>query len=356
MRRFQVLLMLLPLLALSPTGSRAAKDQPTPTPAPVVVNVPMAERPTLAIVAFDDGSIKRESWWGTSWDIGGGLSDMLTTILLDKNRFRLLERSLLDKAMAEQDLSATARVDPKTAVKIGKVIGADYLIMGKVTQFSWETKSGGGLFNAGGLLGLGMSKTKAQVAVDVRIVDAETAEILGSYSGKGDESRSSISIGKSGFGAIAIGSSDFLGTALGRATRQAISQWADNFCRAVDDKKLTLTPKHRAPVRPDGIVLSVDGSLVVANIGVAKGYAVGDLVEIRRKTKELKDPDTGEILRVLSDLIASGTIVKIDQKTADISVTSTEKGKTPTEGDIVLFTSAASSSSPASSSSAPSDK
>lgn len=333
MSRLYLLLALLPLMILSPATSRATQNQP----APVVVNVPMAERPSLAIVAFDDGSIKRETWWGTNWDVGSGLSDMLTTILLDKNRFRLLERSLLDKALAEQDLSSSARVDPKTAVKAGKIIGADYLIMGKVTQFSWNTNGGAGLTHLGGIFGLGVSTTKAQVAVDVRIVDAETAEILGSYSGKGEESKSKVAIGHSGFGVIAIGSTDFLGTALGDATKRAITEWADNFCRAIDEKKLVLTPKHKAPVRPDGVALNVQGSLVVANIGSAKGYAIGDVVEIRRKTKELKDPDTGEILRVLSDLIGAGTITKIDEKTADISISSTETGKTPAEGDMVVF-------------------
>lgn len=350
MRQLRILLPPALFVFFSAIAVHSATPQAPPAP---TVNVPMAERPTLAIVALDDGSIKRESWWGTNWDVGSGLSDILTTILLEKNRFRLLERSLLDKALAEQDLSASARVDSKTAVKIGKVIGADYLVMGKVTQFSWEKKGGGGVVPIGGIFGLGLSKTKAIVSVDIRIVDAESAEILGSYSGKADESRSKVAIGGSGFGVIAMGSSDFLGTALGQATRKALVQWTDNLCDALDKKKLTLTPKHTAPTRPDGVALTGDASAVIANTGSDKGYAVGDVVEIHRKTKELKDPETGEVLRVMTDLIATGTIVKIDRKTCDIKISSCESGKIPTDGDIVRIKTPAPPASPPAASTAP---
>lgn len=315
-------------------------------PAPATAAVPdgyvaMSERPCLAIVALDDGSLKRESWWGNNWDVGSGLSDMLTTTLLDKNRFRLLERSLLNKAIAEQDLGASSRVDPTKAAKIGKIIGADYLVMGKITQFGWTTRDSGGLGGViGGAAGFSASKTKATVAFDIRIVDAETAEILGSYSGKGEDSRSKVSVAalnSHGFGAMTIGSSDFMTTILGVATRKAIDDWVANFCKAVDCKKIVLTPKHRPVAHPDGVILNVEGTTIIANIGTAKGYLPGDRVEICKKGKELKDPDTGEVLKVMTELIGTGSITKIEEKTAEITFTLKDGAKDPAEGDLVKF-------------------
>lgn len=335
---------LLGILAAAAWSAPAASESALPA-----AYVAVSDRPSLAIVALDDGSLKKESWWGTNWDVGNGLSDMLTTALLDKARFRLMERSLLNKALAEQDLGASSRVNAQTAVKIGKVIGADYLVMGKVTLFSWSTRNAGGIGGfVGGMAGISSSKTKANVAIDVRIVDAETAEILGSYTGKGEDSRGKVAVsalGRNGFGAIEFGSSDFMNTILGVATKKAIDDWVTNFCAALDSKKLVLTPKHRAVSRPDGAILNIDGSIITANIGTAKGYLPGDRVEIHKKGKVLKDPDTGEVLKVLTELIGSGTITKIEEKTSDISFTLNAGAKAPEEGDLVKFLTAASAPS-----------
>ncbi len=285
-----------------------------------IAGVPVAERPCLAIVSFDDGSIPREKWWGPSWDVGSGLADILTTSMLDSNRFRLLERGLLAKVTAEQDLSASARVDASKAARIGKVIGGDYLVMGRVTEFACETRRASGVGEiAGSLVGLKQSVTKAHVAVDIHIVDADTSEILGSFTGRGEESRTKFGMSASGVGAFAIGSYDFMQSILGVATRKAIDQFTANLCKALDQKKLVLPPKHTSPVRPDGVVLNVEGKMLVANIGAAKGYAIGDCVELRRNGKVLRDPDTGEVLRVTSELVCSGKIIRIDEKTATFS-------------------------------------
>ena len=328
MRLMAVLLVVTTLVCI-PTF---AADKPKPQQ----INVPMGERPMLAVVAFDDGSLQRQEWWGSSWDIGKGLADILTTVMLERNRYRLVERSLLEKVTAEQDLGAGGRVDPTTASKIGKLIGADYLIMGKVTTFTVEKKEAGGLINIHGLGGLGTASSKAHVAVDLRVVDATTGEILGSYPGKADESKGSLLVaGHTSFGVIAIGSSDFNNTILGKACRNAIGQWCDNLAKAQDASTLVLTPKHKPVMHPDGTVLDVEGSTIIANCGTAKGYAVGDRVEIHKKGKEIKDPDTGEVIRVTTQLIGTGAITKCDEKSADIAFTLTDSTQKIAVGDLV---------------------
>ncbi len=60
----------------------------------------------------------------------------------------------------------------------------DAIIVGSVTQFGNDTKNtnvggGGGNWGGYGIGGFGHKKTKAIVAVDARIVNIDTAEIMG---------------------------------------------------------------------------------------------------------------------------------------------------------------------------------
>src|SRR5262249_50854411 len=76
-------------------------------------------------------------------DFGRGLTQMLTTELVDQKQFVVLERAQLDKLVAEQDLAASGRVNRETAVALGTTIGAQALISGDITEFSYQQSSVG---------------------------------------------------------------------------------------------------------------------------------------------------------------------------------------------------------------------
>jgi curli biogenesis system outer membrane secretion channel CsgG len=110
-----------------------------------------------------------------------GLADMLTTTLVQSNRFRVLERQELEAVRAEQALSAGGEVEEETRIAKGKIKGADILVVAAVT--GWDPgveKTGGGF---GGIFGgklagiLGAFK-KAHMAMDIRIIDSATSEVL----------------------------------------------------------------------------------------------------------------------------------------------------------------------------------
>lgn len=119
-----------------------------------------------------------------------GLEDMLTTALVQSNRYRVLERSQLQEVQAEQKLGASGQVDEATAVKAGAIAGADILVVAAIT--GWEPNSGGGSVGGGGggLLGkasamfggISGSMKKSSMAMDIRLIDAETTEILAATS------------------------------------------------------------------------------------------------------------------------------------------------------------------------------
>jgi curli biogenesis system outer membrane secretion channel CsgG len=85
-------------------------------------------RPTVAVMYFTDGAI------GASHNdlqpLSAGIADLLITELSGNPGIRVVERDNLKKMMDEQDLSATARVDQETAVKMGKLLGAHHMIFG----------------------------------------------------------------------------------------------------------------------------------------------------------------------------------------------------------------------------------
>jgi hypothetical protein len=59
----------------------------------------------------------------------------------DKPFFSIIERNALEKIMEEQKLQLYGLVDEKTAAKVGKLTGAEGIILGTVTQCTTEDKS-----------------------------------------------------------------------------------------------------------------------------------------------------------------------------------------------------------------------
>ena len=199
-------------------------------------------RPTVAILDFDFGTIQQ--WWSGNQDIGKGICDMLVDELVNDGSFRMIERKRLDAILAEQNFSNSDRADPDQGklVKIGKALGARFIMVGSVTKFGLESKEariGGGVFGSRfGVGDVGRTKGKANVAITARIIDTTTGEIMVSAKGEGTSSRSGLLLGGGGgggtsaAGAIAFGSSDFHDTILGEATESAVKAVATKLVAA----------------------------------------------------------------------------------------------------------------------------
>jgi len=113
-----------------------------------------------------------------------GLRDMLTTALVQTKRYRVLERQNLASLKQEMSLASSGYTD-KSGVKKGHIKGADLLIMGAVTGWEPGTSGGGGGLG-GGILGkasaifgaVSGAFKKSSMAMDIRIVDTHTSEVL----------------------------------------------------------------------------------------------------------------------------------------------------------------------------------
>jgi len=127
----------------------------------------------LGVLRFTNNT--SAGWWSSS--VANELSDMLASELVSTKAFSVLERKEIDAVLGEQDLSSSDRVSSKTKVKMKKLKGAQYLIAGTVSAYEEDVsgKKGGIAFKG---LSLGGGKNKAYIAVDMKVIDTETGEIV----------------------------------------------------------------------------------------------------------------------------------------------------------------------------------
>ncbi len=295
------------LLALSAPGLAGAQSQAS------------TRTKRVAILDFDYSTVRSETaaLFGTDIDVGRGISDMLVTALVNDGSYSVIERAMLNQILDEQDFSNSDRADSRSAAQIGQVLSVDAIIVGSVTQFGNDTRSTGlgGVGRAAGRLGFGgfdRRETKAVVAIDARIIDVDTAEVLAVAQGSGESSRRSTSIlggggSWSGFGAgrVNFGSSDFQDTILGEAVRLATDDLSGKL----------VSQSGRIELRQvvvEGLVAAVDGNLIIVNVGSDAGVRVGDRMTIERVTREIRDPATDAIIRRLSSEVGAIELTDVD--------------------------------------------
>jgi curli biogenesis system outer membrane secretion channel CsgG len=311
------------VLCLVAALAEAQPQAPPPPAGQAPPAQPQGRKKRVAIFDFDWGTVQSYSaaWVGANVDVGKGVRDLLVKDLVQDGTYSVIERAALDKIMAEQNFSNSDRANPASAAKIGKILGVDAIIIGSVTQFGAETKNqniggGGGGWGGFGLGGFSHKKSKAIVTLDARIVNIDTAEIMGVADGHGESSRESTGIGGGGGGwhgwgggNVDFGSSDFRETIIGEAVNKAVEQLSANL--VADNGKFTTRT-----IVVEGLVAAVVGGQIILNVGSGTGIKVGDQMNVERVTQEIKDPTTGQVIRRLATPIGVIRITDVDAKSA----------------------------------------
>jgi TolB-like protein len=110
-------------------------------------------RPGVAVLPFENGGSygkDREEFDA----LRRGLAGMLTYELAQNPSVRLVDRTEIQRLLDEQGLAVAERVDAATAAKIGKLVGARYMIAGMFIDLYGDFR------------------------VDARIINVETGEIV----------------------------------------------------------------------------------------------------------------------------------------------------------------------------------
>ncbi|HLI47686.1 MAG TPA: CsgG/HfaB family protein [Chthonomonas sp.] len=268
-------------------------------------------------------------------DFGTGLTEMLTTALVESKRFVVLERSALQDIQAEQQLGASGGVNPTAAPKTGQLLGAQALIRGAVTEYSFEESSLGAGGVLGRALGLSTGHSTAMVGIDVRIYDVVTGEVIDSVHavGRATASGTAISYNK---GDVGLTMDAVSNTPLGEAVRRAIAQAVLFICNRMQ------------AVPWEGRIADVEmgdnnTQDLYLNAGTDAGLQVGDKLDILHPGHAIVDPDTQTVIGRTKDVEAGQAhIVEVRDH---ISILAVDSGSGFQVGDVVHFISHADGSS-----------
>lgn len=125
-------------------------------------------------------------------ELGSGVADIFVAEAYESQQFRITERAEIDKILFEQDLAQSGRINPDTAAAVGRIEGAELMVLGSVSEFGVQTTGGGG--RVLGVFGGSAETVSARVAVEIRFVDTNTAEILAIGRGVSEVSQRNVSV------------------------------------------------------------------------------------------------------------------------------------------------------------------
>ncbi len=247
---------------------------------------------------------RNESGWRGHWELGHNLTAMLESALRDTGRFVLVEREKLADVLAEQNLAASGRAAASQVARKGLIRPARYIATGSITEVS-EGRSGvGGGISVGGIR-LGGTRTEAQLAVIVKLVDTTTGEIVAQQRVVGRAGRTGMNVGVS-VGRVSTELGGFLKTPLGEAAQDCINQAAMFIARKMEEY----------PVE-GSVVKTGDDGRVIINRGAEYGVAAGQELTMVRPGDLLIDPDTGAVLeRAPGKVIGRLKVTEVTEKVA----------------------------------------
>ena len=238
----------------------------------------------------------------------GNFQTMLETLLVQTNKFDVIERSRLDEILSERGLSMAGIADGQ--VGINGIRGVDYLIYGAITKLG-QSKSQNNL----GIIGINRNDKNYEAAVDLRIVDVSNGSMVLAHTVEvSSDTDGSFTIGGlRGFGAIGASSSE--GDPLSDVQSLAAAELAGVIAT-------TINPIKVAAVQADGTIILNYGESVLHDEEFLKVYRLGE---------GFTDPDTGEVLGAEEIEVSALQIVDPSSK---FSKARLAYGEMPIVGDV----------------------
>ena len=277
--------------------------------------------PSCFVAPFSGDTTAIQYWQPA---MGEGLGEMLTTELGKINKFQMLEINDLGDLKNEINMGADGWVDQSEKVDKGGFAAADFMFTAKVTRFgNKESHVGLGGFVPGNLGNLGLHKTTADVRIDWRLVDVATRKIIKTGSSSASQTGGGFdvgaNIGGSG-GNIGFGNSEFMDSALGKATEKTLQQII------ADVQETTLPESGRVKQKaglaaktsaasdalkhtPGKVLAVASKDTIIVSLGSKLGFKEGDKLELYQ-TNDVKD-DKGNVVFTDEKLVGELTILSV---------------------------------------------
>jgi curli biogenesis system outer membrane secretion channel CsgG len=264
---------------------------------------------------FED---KAEHHWYHGPGPGEGMADMLITALVKTGKFRVFERDALDEILAEKNLSMSDLANPGANAEQKLEIG-DILVKASITEFGYKEGEVGGSVASSFLKSAKVGSYTGRVAVDMRIIDIGTSEVLWAETVNKTETSKSIGVRTEDF---SFGDVDkFDEHVVGKATRKVIDAVVDELQDQVEKRPW------------QGLLITADTFLFIDG-GTELGIQPGMRFEVKRKDKEVKHPKTGKILKVLYSTLGE---IKATEVEDGITTCEAVSGSGFETGDVVTL-------------------
>lgn len=305
-----------PVAALVPASVAGTALVAQPATAQVQYSKPYLRanlKKRLAIGKFEC-LVAQNPWNLPPSDVGRQMRAQMTTLLNDTGVFSIVEREDLGEVLDEQQLGQTGTVTEQTGATSGKLLGAQAILVGKVTQIDQRIVAKKSSVNWGGLLNsvasiagatmpgsdfasissglandpnLGTLQTSSEnqtstftIHIDFKVLDTETGEVLFTTQGHGVATSSSH--------ARAVGTSLMNGGYVTAGTDSG----ADATRLALYDATVKIMEEmNQLPWR--GRIMDHNGDRIIINGGSDAGLREGDTFQVLSRGKELIDQESG---------------------------------------------------------------
>lgn len=198
--------------------------------------------------------------------------DILSSKLASSGKFILLEREDLDLLVKE------------TGENMQK-IGADYIILGSITEYGRKTEGHQKVFSS--------TKTQTvEAGVSIRLVETATGLIIYSDEAKGfaeTTTKQTLGVG---------GTAGFDATLSDKAITAAINQLVENIINKCMDKPW------------QSYILAIDEDSYIISGGTSQGIAPNDVFNVYAKGKSVLNPQTGMKIELPGKKVGTVTVIQ----------------------------------------------
>ncbi|MBD3241461.1 MAG: hypothetical protein GF331_12805 [Chitinivibrionales bacterium] len=238
------------------------------------------EKRRVAVVPLEFAATTAGEYDGAA--IAASLTDRINVGIAALGRFEVIERVRLNEILQEQALGQSGAIDEATAAQVGSITGVELVIVGSITSYSVTRVKR----NDGSI------RFRANLTLGVRFVDTETGEI-----------RKATEIATSALDAA-------YETAEAKAQGKAVTKIIEEI-------------RFLFPL--SATVARVDGKTVYVTLGANMGLKPGMRFKTVDEGREIRDPNTDQLLGVEKVETGIIKIESVDEKFAKARILKDKK-------------------------------
>jgi TolB-like protein len=200
-------------------------------------------------------------------------TDRMVAQLVELRRFKVIERSKLEEVLQEQRLQVSGVVGDRTAVDVGRVAGADAIVVGTVSIIGSTT------------------------TVNARVIDTQTSEVLVARNARSD-----------------------------RTDLEDVEKLVENVAIMIYNE-LPLV---------QGSVINTEGKVMYIDVGRDKRIRRGSRCVAFREVGDLLDPSTGALIDKKVKMLGEVQVEEVLEKASKVELVRMESGESIKVGDKIV--------------------